>query len=79
MKDHIMDSDKAEMLEEKDRYKILSREEILANIEEGETVADIGSGTGFFTDDIAEKSRKSIRNRFSGGNASVLSGERPTS
>lgn len=58
MEDHIMDSDKAEMLEEKDRYKILSREEILANIEEGETVADIGSGTGFFTDDIAEKAGK---------------------
>ena len=53
-----MDSDEADILEEKDRYKILSRERILGTIEEGDTVADIGSGTGFFTDDMAEKAGK---------------------
>lgn len=58
MEEHIMDSEKAEMLERKDRYRIISREEILGEIENGETVADIGSGTGFFTDDMAIKAEK---------------------
>lgn len=58
MEEHIMDSEKAEMLERKDRYRIISKEEILGEIEEGETVADIGSGTGFFTDDMAIKAGK---------------------
>ena len=53
-----MDSKRAEMLEKEDRYRILSREEILGEIEKGETVADIGSGTGFFTDDMAETAGK---------------------
>lgn len=53
-----MDSERAEMLEKKERYRILSREEILGEIEKDETVADIGSGTGFFTDDMAEKAGK---------------------
>jgi ubiquinone/menaquinone biosynthesis C-methylase UbiE len=58
MKDHIMDAEQAEKLEDESRYRILSREELLAEVEEGDTVLDIGSGTGFFTDDIAEKAGK---------------------
>lgn len=57
MEDHIIDSEKADKLEDKTRYRILSREEIYAETTEG-TVIDIGSGTGFFTDHIAEKAEK---------------------
>lgn len=58
MEDHIMDSEKAEKLEDESRYRILSREELLTYMDEGDTIADIGSGTGFFTDDLALKADK---------------------
>jgi ubiquinone/menaquinone biosynthesis C-methylase UbiE len=58
MEDHIMDSEKAEKLEDESRYRILSREKLLTYIDEGDTIADIGSGTGFFTDDLALKADK---------------------
>jgi len=57
MKDHIIDSEKADKLEDENRYRILSQEELYAETAEG-TVVDIGSGTGFFTDHIAEKAEK---------------------
>ena len=57
MEDHIIDSEKADKLEDETRYRILSQEELYAETTEG-TVIDIGSGTGFFTDHIAEKSKK---------------------
>lgn len=57
MKDHIIDSAKAGKLEDETRYRILSKEEIYIETVEG-TVIDIGSGTGFFTDDIAEKAEE---------------------
>jgi len=53
-----MDSERGDIPWEEYRYRILSREEILGQIEKGETVADMGSGTGFFTDDMAEKAGK---------------------
>ncbi|MFB6100305.1 MAG: class I SAM-dependent methyltransferase [Candidatus Nanohalobium sp.] len=56
--DHVIDAEKADKLEDESRYRILSREELLAQVEEGDTVLDVGSGTGFFTDDIAEKAGK---------------------
>lgn len=56
--DHIMDSEKAEKLENKERYRILSREELLAEVKESDKVVDVGSGTGFFTDDLAEAAEK---------------------
>lgn len=55
--DHIIDAKKAEKLEDETRYRILSQEELFRETFEG-TLADIGSGTGFFTDDIAEKAEK---------------------
>jgi len=58
MKDHIMDAGKAENLEDESRYRILSREELLAGVDKGDTVVDIGSGTGFFTDDLADRAKK---------------------
>jgi len=58
MEGHIMDSEKAEKLEDESRYKILSREELLAYVDKGDSLADIGSGTGFFTDDLALKADK---------------------
>jgi ubiquinone/menaquinone biosynthesis C-methylase UbiE len=56
--EHVIDAEKAEKLEDESRYGILSREELLARVEEGDTVLDVGSGTGFFTDDLAEKAGK---------------------
>lgn len=58
MEDHIIDADRAETLEDESRYRILSREELLGEIREDDTVVDIGSGTGFFTDDMAKVARK---------------------
>lgn len=58
MDDHIIDAEDAGRLEDESRYRILSREELLAEVQEGDEVADIGSGTGFFTDDLAEKAEK---------------------
>lgn len=47
--------EKADRLEEPGRYKYLSAEEVYALLEPepGWTVADLGSGTGFYTDDVA--------------------------
>jgi len=58
MEDHIMDPDDAGKLEKESRYRSVSKEEILEHIETGDTVADIGSGTGFFTDDMAQVAEK---------------------
>lgn len=58
MEDHIMDAEKAELLEEDSRYSIISREELMARVEQDGKVLDIGSGTGFFTDDLAVKAEK---------------------
>lgn len=53
-----MDAENAEKLEQESRYSKVSREELLAEIPEKEICIDIGSGTGFFTDDIAVKAGK---------------------
>lgn len=52
---HTFPVDRAEALEDVARYRFLSREELLARLDpEGdETVLDLGSGTGFYTDDVA--------------------------
>ncbi len=52
---HTFDTDRAEMLENEGRYRYVSADELLALFDpsEGDTVADFGSGTGFYTDDVA--------------------------
>ncbi|CAI50152.2 probable S-adenosylmethionine-dependent methyltransferase [Natronomonas pharaonis DSM 2160] len=53
---HTFDSDRAAQLEEAGRrYRYLSRDELLGALapDGDEVVADLGSGTGFYTDDIA--------------------------
>jgi ubiquinone/menaquinone biosynthesis C-methylase UbiE len=54
---HTFDADKAEKLERPDRYRYLSRDELLALLGTDDTsvVADLGSGTGFYTDDVAPR------------------------
>ncbi|MFC6724524.1 class I SAM-dependent methyltransferase [Halobium palmae] len=52
---HTFDVDRADALEDPSRYRYCSREELLAllSIHSGAAVADLGSGTGFYTDDVA--------------------------
>ena len=52
---HTFDAERAEALERPDRYRFCSREELLAALDPSpdDVVADVGSGTGFFTDEIA--------------------------
>lgn len=55
---HTFDPDSADKLEDESRYRYLSREELVAGLDSGRNlelgrVADLGSGTGFFTDDVA--------------------------
>ncbi|ELZ07256.1 class I SAM-dependent methyltransferase [Natrialba aegyptia] len=52
---HTYDPDRAAALEDESRYRWCSREELLALLEphDGLTVADLGSGTGFYADDVA--------------------------
>jgi ubiquinone/menaquinone biosynthesis C-methylase UbiE len=52
---HTFDVDRADALEDVSRYRYCSREELLSLLAPGEdaVVADLGSGTGFYTDDVA--------------------------
>ncbi|MFW6017710.1 MAG: class I SAM-dependent methyltransferase [Halapricum sp.] len=52
---HTFDSAQAEGLEDQTRYKYVSVDELLALFGSGSSavVADLGSGTGFYTDEIA--------------------------
>lgn len=52
---HTFDPDRADMLEDRDRYVHLSAEELVGAIGTAAdgTVIDLGSGTGFYTDDLA--------------------------
>ena len=53
---HTFDVDRADVLEDESRYRYCSREELHALVEPhpGMTLADLGSGTGFYTDDLAD-------------------------
>lgn len=56
MEYHTFDADRADKLEDaQQRYRFLSAEELLwaLSSDGDETVADFGSGTGFYTDDVA--------------------------
>ncbi|WP_435551476.1 class I SAM-dependent methyltransferase [Natrinema sp. CGMCC1.2065] len=53
---HTFDAERADKLEEAEqRYRFVSAEELLwaLSLSPDDTVADLGSGTGFFTDDVA--------------------------
>ncbi|WP_458207667.1 class I SAM-dependent methyltransferase [Haladaptatus sp. NG-SE-30] len=52
---HTFDPEKASKLEETDRYRHVSREELVGHLDPSsdDIVADLGSGTGFYTDDVA--------------------------
>ncbi|SDK14826.1 Methyltransferase domain-containing protein [Halovenus aranensis] len=52
---HTFDAEKAGNLEDEQRYRWCSREELLTLVAPNEetTVADLGSGTGFYTDVVA--------------------------
>lgn len=52
---HTFPVDRADALEDESRYRYCSREELVAALalDGSETVADLGSGTGFYTDDVA--------------------------
>ncbi|KTG30909.1 class I SAM-dependent methyltransferase [Haloferax profundi] len=52
---HTFDADAAAKLDDPARYRYVSREELLSFLGPGseDVVADLGSGTGFFTDDVA--------------------------
>lgn len=52
---HTFDVERAANLEDESRYRYLSREELLSLLDPAPdwTVADLGSGTGFYTDDVA--------------------------
>ncbi|WP_396612623.1 class I SAM-dependent methyltransferase [Haloferax sp. S1W] len=52
---HTFDIDSAAKLDDPSRYRFVSREELLSLLDPrpDAVVADLGSGTGFFTDDVA--------------------------
>ena len=52
---HTFDAERADALEDASRYRYCSREELVSALalDGGEAVADLGSGTGFYTDDVA--------------------------
>ena len=57
---HTFDAEGAERLEDPSRYEYLSVDELLALFEPtpADVVVDLGSGTGFFTDDVAPYARR---------------------
>ncbi len=52
---HTFDPASATSLDEVDRFRFLSRDELVAavGVEPTDTIADIGSGTGFYTREVA--------------------------
>jgi ubiquinone/menaquinone biosynthesis C-methylase UbiE len=52
---HTFPIERADALEDPSRYRYCSREELLELLDPtpDDTVADLGSGTGFYTDDVA--------------------------
>lgn len=52
---HTFDPERADRLDDESRFRYCSREELLQYLPRGEdaTVLDLGSGTGFYSDEIA--------------------------
>ncbi len=59
---HTFDADGAAGLEAESRFRYCSRDELLGHLQVGPdaTVLDLGSGTGFFTDEIAPFVRRVV-------------------
>jgi len=59
---HTFDPEKADRLEDPTRFRFCSREELLQHLprDGGATVLDHGSGTGFYTDEIAPFFRRVV-------------------
>ena len=66
MNEHIFDPEHAERLEDESRFDDLPREDILQMIDDGDVVLDLGCGTGFYTDVMADKAEKVYALDFSG-------------
>ncbi|MFB6070284.1 MAG: class I SAM-dependent methyltransferase [Halanaeroarchaeum sp.] len=56
MNHHTFDPEAAAKLEDVDRYRYLSRDELVGGlaVDESDAVVDLGSGTGFYTRDVAQ-------------------------
>jgi ubiquinone/menaquinone biosynthesis C-methylase UbiE len=52
---HTFDPDRAQMLEDVSRFRFCSRDELVGHlaVDRDAVVADLGSGTGFYTDEVA--------------------------
>ncbi|MFC7020623.1 MULTISPECIES: class I SAM-dependent methyltransferase [Haloarcula] len=52
---HTFDADKAALLDDVSRFRYCSRDELVGHLacDPTATVADLGSGTGFYTDEVA--------------------------
>jgi len=50
---HTFDPERADRLDDVSRFRFCSREELLQHLPRDGTVIDLGSGTGFYTDEIA--------------------------
>jgi SAM-dependent methyltransferase len=50
---HTFDPDETDRLEDPTRFRFCSREELLQGLPDGGTVLDLGSGSGFYTDELA--------------------------
>lgn len=49
---HTFDPDRADALDDDARFRFCSREELLAPLPDGGTILDLGSGVGFYTDEL---------------------------
>lgn len=50
---HTFDTSRADRLDDVSRFRFCSREELLQHLPRDGTVLDLGSGTGFYTEEIA--------------------------
>jgi len=50
---HTFDPAETDRLEQPSRFRFCSREELLQALPDGGTLLDLGSGTGFYTDELA--------------------------